>query len=236
MGTRGLIGIRYKGKTYYIYNHWDSYVEGLGLGLVKEILRMLEEGTLEALKTMMGTILIVHEDDPSSLSKWIDLMKTSTIPFCCERVRDPLYVLNLKELRERFEDMKDLNDEAFLKRLEEMPVGPTFLDFYKDKTIDFDYVDHLAGRGWNNGACSWSVSSSMGPLERYTRLGFIYPMAIVEGDDPDDHRDLFLEYTYVVDLDRDMFIQDGTISIPFASLTSPEFYLKFVEPFYADEE
>lgn len=238
MGTRGLLGIRYKGKTYYIYNESDSYPDGLGVVLVKEILQMLKDGTLKDFKAMMDTILIVHERDPESLSRWVDLMKTSTIPFSCKTLRDshcPSAMAGVYEIfAKKIDNIRDLDNETLFKRMEEMPVGPIFLDFFKDKTLGFNWVDHLVGRGWRNGLWFWSVSSTMGPLERYTRLGFIYPMEIVEGDDPGDHRDLFLEYTYVVDLDRDMFMQDEDISIPFACLTSPEFYLKFIEPFYGN--
>ncbi|KAL0064819.1 hypothetical protein AAF712_008216 [Marasmius tenuissimus] len=37
MGTRGLIVYRYKRVPRIIYNHWDSYPEGLGLQLLREI-------------------------------------------------------------------------------------------------------------------------------------------------------------------------------------------------------
>lgn len=235
MGTRGLIGIRYKGKTYYMYNHWDAYPEGLGKALVKEILAMLKAGTLEAFKANMDTILVVHEDDPASLPKCIDLLKTSRVTFDCRALRDFCSISTMSDLRQLFPDVNDVDDATFLNRLETVPVGPTWLAMQTEPP-SFDAIDGLVGRSWCNGVLSWSVSSPVGPLERYSRLGFLFPMDIVEGDDNDDHRDLFLEYTYVVDLDRDMFIQDATISIPFSCLTSPAFYLEFIKPFYSDDE
>jgi hypothetical protein len=37
MGTRGNYIFRYKGKYYVFYNHWDSYFDGLGDLIVKEL-------------------------------------------------------------------------------------------------------------------------------------------------------------------------------------------------------
>jgi hypothetical protein len=35
MGTRGILGFRYKRKDYMTYNHWDSYPSGLGNRVVE---------------------------------------------------------------------------------------------------------------------------------------------------------------------------------------------------------
>ena len=37
MGTRGCIGFRYKNKDYLTYNHYDSYPDGIGVSILKEI-------------------------------------------------------------------------------------------------------------------------------------------------------------------------------------------------------
>ena len=37
MGTRGFYCFRYKGLYYVIYNHWDSYPDGLGETLVNQL-------------------------------------------------------------------------------------------------------------------------------------------------------------------------------------------------------
>lgn len=37
MGTRGLLFVRFHGRYYVYYNHWDSYPEGLGDAIVQEI-------------------------------------------------------------------------------------------------------------------------------------------------------------------------------------------------------
>ena len=37
MGTRGLIGLRYKNKDKLTYNHFDSYPSELGVNILKEL-------------------------------------------------------------------------------------------------------------------------------------------------------------------------------------------------------
>ncbi len=41
MATRWLICIKYKNKYYVWYNHWDSYLSGLGKELIKELHEMI---------------------------------------------------------------------------------------------------------------------------------------------------------------------------------------------------
>lgn len=47
MGTRGLVGIRFRGVYYYFYNHWDSYYSYLGKNLIKEIKEWLKIMSVE---------------------------------------------------------------------------------------------------------------------------------------------------------------------------------------------
>jgi hypothetical protein len=42
MGTRGIVQITYKGKTYSWYNHFDSYLAYLGKLLLEEMIAELE--------------------------------------------------------------------------------------------------------------------------------------------------------------------------------------------------
>ena len=37
MGTRGYRVYRFRGRYYALYNHWDSYPEGLGADLIATI-------------------------------------------------------------------------------------------------------------------------------------------------------------------------------------------------------
>ena len=64
MGTQGLFGFVYKGKYYLVYNHWDSYPEGLGSGIVEELKRAIENNQLEEWKKLLVQIKEVSEDVP----------------------------------------------------------------------------------------------------------------------------------------------------------------------------
>ena len=47
MGTRGQYGFFYKGKYYLFYNHFDSYVDGLGIKIFKELIELIKTCNLE---------------------------------------------------------------------------------------------------------------------------------------------------------------------------------------------
>ena len=49
MGTSGLFGFFHKGKYYFIYSHFDSYYNYLGVNLVEELRKLLKEGGRDAL-------------------------------------------------------------------------------------------------------------------------------------------------------------------------------------------
>lgn len=51
MGTRGYYTFLYKGIYYVFYNHWDSYLDGLGQKLVNEI------------RTVMRSDMILKRND-----------------------------------------------------------------------------------------------------------------------------------------------------------------------------
>ena len=66
MGTRGLFGFCYKGKYYIIYNHYDSYPQGLGNNLLKEIKKAIDAGLLNDWKEkIQGLVIIVPGDIPT---------------------------------------------------------------------------------------------------------------------------------------------------------------------------
>jgi len=110
MGTRGYFGFYYKGKYYLIYNHFDSYFSGLGVNLINEILKAIENGELENWKTKLDNIVEVKEGYPISgdtekLNKYSDFTvssKSRTDWYCLlrkcqgsfEKVLDSGYVLN----------------------------------------------------------------------------------------------------------------------------------------------
>lgn len=57
MGTRGVIVIIFKNRTYCIPNSYDSYPSGLGKALIREILRLLSRMTLEDLKRRFDNVI-----------------------------------------------------------------------------------------------------------------------------------------------------------------------------------
>ncbi len=52
MGTKGYYAIKYKGKTYLIYNQCDSQPEHLGADLLKELKRINMKNGLKCLKNV----------------------------------------------------------------------------------------------------------------------------------------------------------------------------------------
>lgn len=64
MGTPGYIIITINNRNFVFYNHFDSYVEVLGLLLVENITRLLSENKLEEIKDSFRGI---KEDDKQFL-------------------------------------------------------------------------------------------------------------------------------------------------------------------------
>lgn len=50
MGTRGLFGFYYNGKFYVVYNQYDSYRSILGVNIINEIKKVIENGNFEEWK------------------------------------------------------------------------------------------------------------------------------------------------------------------------------------------
>ena len=61
MGTRGAFGFRRRGKTYMIYNHFDSYPSGLGCWFVSDIQEILKTMTLEDLGKIIDAFIVYDE-------------------------------------------------------------------------------------------------------------------------------------------------------------------------------
>lgn len=69
MGTSGLFGFYYKGKYYWMYNHWDSYVDGLGINLMTEIVEALEDRTFDTWYQMFDNLIIINYDDKPTIEQ-----------------------------------------------------------------------------------------------------------------------------------------------------------------------
>lgn len=68
MGTRGTIGFRIDGKDYLTYNHYDSYPDGVGVDVLKEIKSIIGGVTLlcDIERNIRSLIAVDSEDKPSS--------------------------------------------------------------------------------------------------------------------------------------------------------------------------
>lgn len=64
MGTRGYFGFIYKGKYYAVYNHWDSYYEGLGVLLLQEILEAMKDLSFYAWPYLLTQLKVVNDSIP----------------------------------------------------------------------------------------------------------------------------------------------------------------------------
>lgn len=62
MGTRAAYGFRLNDKDKVTYNHYDGYLNGLGLKLLKQLRDSLNEHSLESLKKRVQSIVMVDED------------------------------------------------------------------------------------------------------------------------------------------------------------------------------
>lgn len=66
MGTRGLFGFYYKGKYYLVYNHYDSYPDGLGNDIVYEINNALKTGEFNTwLNLFLSLKIVTYNDIPT---------------------------------------------------------------------------------------------------------------------------------------------------------------------------
>lgn len=66
MGSRGLFGFYYQNKYYVVYNHFDSYPEGLGKQIVDEIKQAIKDGKLNEWENKLQTIKIIDTNiDPT---------------------------------------------------------------------------------------------------------------------------------------------------------------------------
>ena len=84
MGTRGLFGFYYKGNYYVVYNHLDSYPSGLGVNIVEEIKKEIENGNFNNWITIIGKIKVVDDqieptnEDINNLKKFTNLFVSNS--------------------------------------------------------------------------------------------------------------------------------------------------------------
>ena len=105
MGTSGVFGFYYQGRFYVIYNHWDSYPEGLGQSVVGELFDVLHAGNLEQWKALVSQLKVVG-DGIKPTAEDIEKLKPYTNLSVSDRSTDDWYCLlrdcqgSLKEVLE----------------------------------------------------------------------------------------------------------------------------------------
>src|SRR5687767_14362420 len=73
MGTRGLYCFLYKGIYYIIYNHWDSYPEGLG----ETLLEQLQGVSLQELRErLVHSVIVCDGKYPELTQEIVDCFRT----------------------------------------------------------------------------------------------------------------------------------------------------------------
>ena len=75
MSTRGLMGIKKKGQLKAQYNHFDSYIEGLGKEIIETINNIKKEDRIKVLNNVFDNIVLVGSRDIPS-KEMIDYCKT----------------------------------------------------------------------------------------------------------------------------------------------------------------
>ena len=63
MSTRGLMGIKKKGELKAQYNHFDSYIEGLGQDIITTIGNIPKEERIEILNNVFDNIVLVEDTE-----------------------------------------------------------------------------------------------------------------------------------------------------------------------------
>lgn len=61
MGTRGIMGVRIDGQDKLTYNHYDSYPDGLGAAMVKDIRSLIKTKKFE---TQAREIIFINPETP----------------------------------------------------------------------------------------------------------------------------------------------------------------------------
>ncbi|KAL9005181.1 MAG: hypothetical protein Q9188_002017 [Gyalolechia gomerana] len=119
MGTRGLRIVRFRGRYWCFYNHWDSYFKSMGNSLVESV-----------------------PTDPVGYKKWLQALRELFAKW--DALLQDLMSIEPDSLRNIRSDksLVGVLDEAFDARLEQFPTSsPGFLDLNIGYTYTFD-LDH----------------------------------------------------------------------------------------------
>lgn len=151
MGTRGSFGTLSNGTLKLTYNHWDSYPEGLGTDLAKQLVKLLEKHDQTSLKALADLVTVVDSDSKPTkeqikkLSKWTDLNVS-------EKSTDDWYCV-LRDLQGKLDVI--LEEAGFMVDGNDFPKESLFCEWayvanFDDMTLEiykgFQTAKHSKGR------------------------------------------------------------------------------------------
>ncbi|CAH1764233.1 23323_t:CDS:1 [Entrophospora sp. SA101] len=182
MGTRGLYCFLYKGKYYIIYNHWDSYPEGLG----ETLLEQLQGFSLQELRErLVHNIIICDGKYPEITQEIVDNFRTFIM-------QDESYFESwLRRSSMYIKNNETGNLEAIIRRS-----SGTFYTWIC-KTYDSleEKWSFLLGRIFCvEGLC----------LKKVLSLGYLLLEEFPTERAPEN--DLWIEWIYIIDLDEEKFL------------------------------
>lgn len=73
MGTRGTFGVRIDGEDKFSYNHFDSYPEALGVDVLNDLVKMLEEWGQDKMKEQARKLTFVDDETPPTPEQMTEL-------------------------------------------------------------------------------------------------------------------------------------------------------------------
>ena len=124
MGTRGYFAFLYKGRIYYFYNHFDSYISGLGTKLLQELIENDEDWK----KLFVSCIIIENEEQYNRMIQFNPSIKESIVThfnseysklFPNTPIQDLTY-MNMLSLYDRCMSMKKVLTSGYLMITEDM--------------------------------------------------------------------------------------------------------------------
>lgn len=181
MGTRGYIVYVYKGIYYVLYNHWDSYPEGLGEKIVNEI----SEFDDEPLKIILNKLKITDNEN---------ILDISTSRPVNDLFIEWIYFINFdKNVFEVEGGVVDLSyklnkiPEDWMKPLEEREIGGNEIDESSEAKFKYAVVN------WYN----YRKELSAGFMKGFNNLDdakkFAYKQAEKDREEYDNEGDVITE-------------------------------------------
>lgn len=149
MSTRGAYGFIKKGEMKITYNHYDSYLEGLGINIMK----FIANTTDKELNDIFDKIIMVDEDSIPTQEQIKECEKVTNLNVSSKSVNDWYCLLrnaqgNLEEYKNGLKYMMDnkrfMGDSLFCEYAYILNLDDNRLEIYKgfnkDKETDNDYT------------------------------------------------------------------------------------------------